>query len=293
MSLYFPAVETHQLKSHYVNQTFKIDVMQPAREQGENGRFPTVYVTDGNLTFDMFKGLSYLLHESGTHCPRYVLVGIGYPGNCPLAGALLRGREFCFPGYPQLNRTPPRIEGVALPEAGAKDAYGADEFQQFLESELIPLIDGGFGTLLGERTYFGHSAAAGFGFYTLLSRPQLFRNYILSSPGLTFDGVSSGAVRYDNYDFVLRRAQAYIDAGDALDGRKLFLSVGSEEEFETRFASWRLTSSFYRMAALLKSQSIPGLEVFTKVFQGENHATVLPLAFMHGLQAVLGRPNRD
>jgi hypothetical protein len=59
--LYTPPVETHLLRSELIRQTFKIQVMQPARRRGENQRYPVVYVTDANWVFDMFKSISYLM----------------------------------------------------------------------------------------------------------------------------------------------------------------------------------------------------------------------------------------
>lgn len=67
--LYFPAVETHLIRSKHVQQTFKIQVMQPGRKKKEAARFPVVYATDGNWTFDMFKAISYLLQMSEHDAP--------------------------------------------------------------------------------------------------------------------------------------------------------------------------------------------------------------------------------
>jgi peptidyl-prolyl cis-trans isomerase A (cyclophilin A) len=280
-----PAVETHLIASKQVNQTFRVQVMQPARRPGETTRLPVVYATDGNLTFDMLKGISYILQSSGHEAPRFILVGIGYPGDSPMAGAVLRGRDLTFPGYPKF-RLVPRMAGVLVAEPGTKDFYGAEDFQRFIREELIPLIDGNYPTLPGERTYFGHSAGGGFGLFTLFTQTDLFNNYIISSPGLIYHGKSSAGSRYDNYDFVLRDARKFLDSGKSVSGIRLYLSVGADEEFEPGLAEWRLTSSFYRMAAMMKGASAPGLHLTTEVFAGETHLTAWPMAFIHGVRAV-------
>src|SRR5687768_10090159 len=41
-----PPVETHLIRSRHVQQTFKVQVMRPARKKGSAERFPVVYVTD-------------------------------------------------------------------------------------------------------------------------------------------------------------------------------------------------------------------------------------------------------
>ena len=287
-SEYFPAVETHLVRSKHVAQTFKIQVMQPARRRDEAVRYPVIYATDGNLTFDMLKGISYLLQFNPRDAPRFMLVGIGYPGDSPLAGAMLRGRDLLCPRNPKVHRQPPAIEGILLPEAGTRDLYGAEDFQQFVGKELVPFIEGRYPTN-GERTYFGHSAGGGFGLFTLFTQPQLFRNYIVSSPGMTYHGKSSGGIDYDRYDFMFEEARRFIAAARPLSGVNVYMSAGSEEEFEPPpAAGYQLTSSVLRMAALLRLAGIPGLRVMTEIFPGGTHMAVCPLAFLNGVQAVFG-----
>lgn len=290
--MYFPPVASHLIDSRYVAQTFRIQVMQPALQRDETTAFPVVYATDGNLTFEMLKGISHILQASAREAPRFILVGIGYPSECPRAGAVLRGRDLTFDGYPKLDRQPPAIEGVLLPRVAAKDFGGAAEFQDFLEHELMPLVDGKYATRVGERTYFGHSVGGSFGLFTLLNRPRLFDNYIISSPGLAYDGESSGCIRYENYEFALDLVREFIASGKSLSGKRVYLSVGAEEEFDPDLSHWRLTSSFHRFNAVLRELAIPGLTLQSEVFAGETHATAWPIAFMHGLQALFNTGTR-
>ena len=284
---YCPEVETYLVHSQHVNQTFKIQVMRPIQKRGEVLRLPTLYATDGNLAFDVLKGLCWSAQMSGHLALRFVLVGIGYPTDSPLSGTLLRMRDLTFPGYPQLCTEAPPWEDVLVPDRGAKLFCGAEEFQQFLADELVPFIEERCGTRDQERTYFGHSLGAGFGLFTLFTRPDLFRNYILSSPGLIYHGQSSAGIRYEEYDFVLQQARRAIASGLSLSGRRVYMSVGEEEEFEPLLAQWRFTSSFYRMVSLLKSAAIPGLELTAEVFPGETHMAAWPMAFNHGVRNVL------
>jgi len=287
--VHIPAVETHLVTSRIVTQTFKIEVMQPARTRGDATRFPVVYVTDGNFTFDALKGISYCMQSSRHDVAQFILVGISYPSDCPEAGAVLRGRDMSFPGYPTQSTVPPPIEGVLVAPAGTKDQFGGEEFQQFLAEELIPFVDRNYPTIAGERSYFGHSLGASFGLSTLFTRSELFRGYIISSPGLSIHGETSAGIHCDNYDFLIREARQFIASEKSLRDTKVYISVGTEEEFEPGIQAWQLTSSFYRMAAVLKAANIPGLSVTTEAFSGETHMTVWPLAFIHGVQMVLGK----
>lgn len=285
---FLPQVETHFIRSAYVEQTFRISVMQPARRRGEAVSFPVVYATDANLTFDMLKGISYIIQSRGHDAPRFILVGIGYPGDSPSAGSVLRARDLTFPSYPKLSTERPEVDGVLMAPEGTKDFYGAEDFQRFISEELFHLIEARYPVLTGERVYFGHSGGGGFGLYTLFTRPMLFNKYVISSPGLIYNGVSSAGVRYENYDFVLQYARSFMASGRSLKGVRLYVSVGTEEEFEPGLANWQLTSSFYRLVALLRGSPIEGLDLAAEAFAGETHSTVWPMAFVHGLQSVFG-----
>jgi len=284
---YVPPVETHFIRSKYVHQTFKVQVMRPAQKRGELTRFPTIYATDGNFMFDALKGISYSIQRSAHDAPRFILVGIGYPSDSPLAGTLLRARDLTFPGYPRLSTQGPSNEDVLTPEQGAKDYFGAVDFQQFIADELIPFIDEHYETIAGDRTYFGHSAGGGFGLFTLFTRPELFRNYIVSSPSVLYHIEDVQGARGQTLDFALEQARRFISAKRTLADSKLYMSVGAQEEFEVRLAPWQLTSGFFRLAKLMRSSTIPGLSLTTEVFPNETHLTVWPIAFIHGVKTVL------
>jgi predicted alpha/beta superfamily hydrolase len=288
-AIFYPPIETHLIRSKFVSQTYKIQVMRPPQKSGENTHFPVIYAVNGNAVFDVLKGISYSLQSPGHESLRYILVGIGYPGDSPLAGTMLCVRDLTFPGYIKISTKKPAIDGVPAVELGTKDYYGAEDFQKFIANELIPFIDHKYLTIPGDRTYFGHSVGGGFGLFTLFTQPTLFRNYIISSPGVIFDGETSAGLRYDQYDFVLRDARKFIASHPSLNNVRVVVTVGTSEEFEPEYAQWKLTSSFYRLAALLNSAAIQGLQLNTQAFPGEIHETVWPVAFSYGARILLER----
>src|ERR1700730_13757866 len=151
--LYFPPVETHLLRSAHVAQTFWIAVARPTQRRGEVTRVPAVYVTDGNDVFEEFKSIAWRLQIFGRDVSPFLLVAIGYPGDSPIAGTVLRGRDLTFPGCPERDLKPflyslaMEWEGVSRPEQGSKEFYGAEDFQRFLSEELIPFIDEKYPTI--------------------------------------------------------------------------------------------------------------------------------------------------
>lgn len=279
---FFPDIATHSIESRYVDQTFQVKVMQPLMRKGGAERFPVLYMTDANLGFDVAKGICQYLQTTG-EVRRFILVGIGYPGDNPFTGHLLRLRDFTSEGRAGCKdapRTAP-IEGVPEIAEGRKYWGGAADFQSFICHELIPFVDREFPALPDDRAYFGHSAGGGFGFHSLFTQSTLFRRYVLSSP----------TVSYDGEDFGLRQVQEFIASGQRLDAQ-LVMSVGGEEEFEGYLAKLRFVSSISRVAALLRQASLPGLDFTSRIYAGQTHAKVWPIAFSDGIQVIYGSADR-
>jgi predicted alpha/beta superfamily hydrolase len=295
---YFPPVDTHLIRSKHVTQTFQIQVARPPRKRSDTARLPVVYVTDGNEFFTLFKEYSRLMQLFGVHpCPSFILVGIGYPSDAPFSGMVLRHRDYCPADYfipnsehqsllDELVKSSWHLEGLLLPEEGIKSTnfHGADNYRDFIGKELIPFIDENCETIPGDRTYFGHSGGGDFGLFTLCTETHLFRNYIISSPGL------SHKWKEEVHDHGFLRVRELIASGKSLEGIKLYMSVGTEETFQPLYyqSGSQLTASFFRMAGLLKDAAIPGLDLMVEVIPGESHLSVWPIAFMHGVQAVFG-----
>jgi len=294
----YPSIDTHLIKSKHVEQTFRIQVMQPGRHDGEQKQLPVVYATDGNWTFDMFKSISYLLQMSALDAPPYILVGVGYPSDAPHAGSVLRVRDFTAPPYPYYS--PEEVwaaiktdnctihEGTLLPTEGSKVFHGGEDFRNFFEYELIPFVEASYATLPEERIYFGHSGGGFFGLYTLFTRPDLFRSYIVSSPGLVFDGPWHEDGPVLRSAFGLEMAEEFAASGRSLDGKRLYLGAGGEEEYDPLIGGWQNVSGLFRMSRLLRHAAIPGLNLMTEVIPGEGHNSVWPITFTHGVQAMLG-----
>lgn len=276
-----PSVVTHQVSwrcSDY-EQMYQIQVMQPLSKVAAEERFPVLYLTDANASFDFAKGISHCL-QSTERLQRYILVGIGYPGDNPFAGDILRCRDLTpearpqFPGISEVSN----IEGVQGVHSGTRSWGGAGAFSEFIRGKLFPFIDASYRTIPGDRGYFGHSLGGAFGLHALFAETELFSRYALSSPGISYDGD----------DFGIREALRYVSSGKPLRA-SVFMSVGEEEEFEVDYEKGAMVSNFYRLAAILRKAEIRDLTLKTRVFSGETHISVWPLAFSHAVQFLYGK----
>lgn len=273
-------ITEHLIQSSVVAQTFRIRVLRPVSRIDESERFPVLYVTDGDHFFDALTNIALSLQNSG-ETPRFILVGIGY-ANARGIG-LLRARDLYTHEF-RMRLRPLLQHAVNAPLATEADdletiteTTDATEFLQFIRKELIPFIDIHYPSVPHDNNYFGYSAGAGFGLYTLFTKADTFKRYVLGSP----------TVSYGGYHLGIEMAQSFTRAGGAMDAR-VFLSIGELEEYDVWLQAFEFVTGYYSLAKYLRESPIPGLNLTTRLFPGETHATAWMLAFSHGTKAVFG-----
>lgn len=137
--------------STVVDDDFRLYFSFPPGYDTATGKFPVLYVTDGDWNFTLimqcFNGLKqdYITVEP-------IIVAIGYGD-----GKNQRDRDL-------------------------QPANGAANFLGFLSKELIPYVQQHF-KAAGERTLYGYSAGGLFASYTLFQQPELFNTVLIGAPG--------------------------------------------------------------------------------------------------------------
>jgi len=273
MPYHIPDVETHQIKSTNVDQTFAVHVWQPVTKKDGSEKFPVLYITDANGGIGMAE-LMHWLHLGGD-APRFIVVGIGYPVDHALGGSSIRNRDLTPTPSAQLEAEfglP--VDGVPSITSGKKSG-GAKEFLSFIRDELVPFVDKNYNTIQGDRGYFGDSLGGLFGLYTLFHEPDTFSRYIIGSPSIWYDDTVS-----------FKYAEKFL-ASDQLLNARVYMSVGELEED----APSHMVSNVYKMFALLKSKPMPDLDIKMHVIPGETHTSVVGINLIKGIQAVYDRPN--
>jgi len=159
------------LYSDALGESRKIWVHIPAGAQDatfSSKKYPVLYLLDGPGHFYSVAGMIKQLSTTNgnTIVPEMIIVAI-----------------------PNTNRTrdltPTHADSSPFGDdvAWLKDSGGGEIFTDFIEKELIPYIDEKYPTA-PYRTYVGHSFGGLTVINTLISRPELFNNYVAIDPSL-------------------------------------------------------------------------------------------------------------
>ena len=165
---YLPALagDYFRIDSRHVGRAFHIYVRLPEGYDPEaSATWPTVYLTDGDSLFPILAA-NHLFLTYDDRLPEAIVVGIAYGGFDPAVNR--RNIDFQSPGA---GVTPERA--------------GAEVFQRFLKTELIPGIERRYRSNPSRRVLFGQSRGGAFVLYSAVTDPDLFWGRIASNPSLT------------------------------------------------------------------------------------------------------------
>lgn len=159
------------IRSAEIGRGYHIHVRYPeGYDPAAERTWPTVYLTDGDSLFPILAANHLFLHyDDGL--PEALVIGIAYGGFDPSVNR--RNIDFQSPGA-----------GVTAEQAGA------EAFQRFLRTDLIPLIERRYRSDPARRVLFGQSRGGAFVLYSAVTDPDLFWGRIASNPSIT-PGVES------------------------------------------------------------------------------------------------------
>ena len=242
-----PDTEVRQLKSSATGRSYDIYVRLPDQYAQETGKkYPVLYALDGQWDFKLLDSI-----QSGLlydkFVPEMIIVGITYSGDHPDYGAL-RAMDY----------TP--VHDTFIPGSGE-----APKFFAFLKEQLLPFIESNYRVDPSHRLLLGSSFGGTFTLYALFTEPELFSGYIVSSPIVTYGN-----------RFAFHQEADYASSHKDLPVR-LFLSVGGLEEVA------RPVQEFMQV---LRDRNYTGLELETRIIEGERHAGNKPEAYNHGLRFI-------
>lgn len=161
--------------------------------------------------------------------------------------------------------TPTRLVGDVEGGRGFPTSGGADRFLEFFRTELIPHIEKNYRTE-PYRVFAGHSFGGLFAVHAFVNHPDLFDAYIAASPSAWWDE-----------QLVVRQAKSLLEK-DGDFPKSIYFTVGNEGP--------QMRESFEALRAALEASKRPGLQARGRVFDDEDHGSIVMRTHYHGLEFI-------
>ena len=163
-----PGTVRHELLSKHTSRLYDISIGLPEGYDDADGRYPAVYVLDGQWDFKLVMSVYGALCFDG-FVPDAIVVGIAGGGEDPDHEAL----RIC-------DYTP-------TAHADFEGSGDANRFLAFVSEELIPFIERHYRADRADRTLLGSSLGGRFALHALFADPHQFGRFVVVSPALFWD----------------------------------------------------------------------------------------------------------
>jgi hypothetical protein len=264
----------------------KISVAVPAVAPPD-AAVPVLFVADGDLLFGIAAEIARVTSALPPFSPLYV-VGIGYDAEY-LDFIKLRTADLS----PPIGAEALKAMGTLGSAIGGERNGGADDFLTFMVDVLKPEIAKRYPpSRNGKQLLFGHSLGGLFAAHALLTRPESFSAFVISSPSLWWDGFS-----------ILQKLPSFREKLGAMAQQpRVFVDVGGKEqelpkavppglgvtleEAQAQVRACRMVDAAREFAGALEKTGVRAVRHVA--FQEDDHASVAPTALVHGLRFSLG-----
>jgi len=214
-------------------------------------KYPVVYLTDAWYAFQIISGATRYPMNIGK-MQEVIIVGISYSKGS-------RGDSSRIYDYtPTINKD------------WEKPTGGADKFIEFVEQDVIAYMEKNYRTKPNDRTFVGNSLGGLLGSYILLTKPKLFKNYVIGSPSYWFDN-----------EVIFQYTSSFEKHKIDIHAR-VFISIG-ERESKKLDSSYEMVSHAQRFYNKIQSWALPNLESKLLIIPQANHQTAFPTTAIQGL----------
>ena len=227
----------HTIASNTLGEERTILVRVPPGYERSTQRFPVVLMLDAHAPQN---GMMASIIESQA-----------FAGTMP---------EMILVGIQNTNRT----RDLTLTKTERGGSGGGDKFLDFIEQEVLPLVDKTYRTE-SYRVFAGHSLGGLTVVYTMTTRPHLFGGYIAASPVLHWDN-----------NFVIKKSDDLFRTHKEFK-KSLFISLGDEPTYINGFNSYK---------DLLKKNAPSGLDYEFQHWTDEDHGSIVMRTYLAGIRKI-------
>jgi predicted alpha/beta superfamily hydrolase len=237
----------------------EVRIYLPPGYHATDKSYPTLWVTDNSLELAQ----AALTGDAMGVVQELIVVAVGAPAATNPA-EFQRRRTYDF--IPEKA-----LMGPAWEQVPAEMVGGAPGFLDFLVNQLRPMLAKEYRMDLEDQGYAGHSGGAQFGLYVLLTKPESFDKYLISSPA--------------SYQPWLDLEERWYQDNKDLNA-KVFLSAGEVEASHPMWSAAQIVSTVATMSERLAGRGYPSLQLTVKIFPDEDHISVMPIAYSRGVRAL-------
>jgi len=263
-----PNTQIFDLHSDEIGQTYEIRVALPDSYGTDDApeSYPLLVLLDADYSFAIARNVVQHLAKRRNQLPEMIIVAIAYPG-----------AEADYDFY-HMTRTRDYTP-VFFPTGGygpAMQAHsgGGQAFLNFIENDLLPVLEERYPISEEDRTLEGHSYGGLFTTWALLTRPDMFARWIIVSPSYWYAD-----------EFIYQHEEVFSASHETLN-EVVFATVGS----------WEVNSQIDMVALLdrlmtqMDGHDYQGLSLDHYVYEEETHASIWPAALSRGLRSVFNEP---
>lgn len=208
------------------------------------------------------------------HFPPIYYVGVGYQNeNDGVRLEANRTRDYTPTAWAPDDPRQHFLQPVDYQGSG-----GADAFLDVLEQQIFPAVEARYGAQGDARMIVGKSYAGLLATYALLTRPQLFTDFLIISPALWWDDYF---LEYS--DRAVMRIERAGHGARVAQPTKAWIGMGDGEE------RLGMLADVYVLSRALRLRRDPNLELTVEIIPNEVHESVYLPAFTRGLRQLLWR----
>jgi predicted alpha/beta superfamily hydrolase len=272
-----PQTEQFDLKSK-TEQGYRIFVSAPQGGKEPEGGYPVIYLSDGNSNFTTMVAASQKLRMQGP----IVVVGIGYPSESETYFQERRFNDLTSKAPDEYIKTIPFK--VKVEKTG-----GNEDYLNFIEQEVKPLIEKKFKIDRNRQTFFGHSLGGLLVLHACFTRPESYQNFIAASPSIWW-----------NDRAVLEEEKAFLKKYPSLkQPTRLLVTMGeleqtpgpkADKERAALLVKNRMVDNSRELSERLSQSTPKNFSVRFKLFEAEDHGSVVLSAAGWAMRLALTPP---
>ncbi|MCV0425783.1 MAG: hypothetical protein K5905_09935 [Roseibium sp.] len=251
-----PRSNVHIIHSEKLARSYPIFVRTPRgydRAENSDKHYPVIYLNDGPYAFQIASGVTHI-PEFGSLYEQVILVGISYAVGENARESRTR------------DLTP--VVSDSYKHVVAPGTGGADDYHHFLETQVLPFVETIYRADPTNRTLAGHSFGGLFATWVLFNNPELFQNYIISSPSIWL-----------NKKLMFQMEQSYADEHEDLIAN-VYFGVGELENATGR----SMVSDQLALVKTLRNRNFPGLKIRDHIIPDIDHTLAFPINFTRAIR---------